>query len=125
MEQFYNDVGLSIYLLKFTGIILLFIGVIYFYKFKPIFLPIWKKVFVIGCLIGAINSGLVLSFGNAAYFLTPTILVFFVMLYYFNKFPLYKFKHLLGLLASFVFSSVIFFIGIAGTFFHLAVEGEI
>jgi hypothetical protein len=56
-------------LLKLTGVILFLSAVIYFFKTKPAFLPSWRDVFLSGIVIGAINAGLVLSFGNKVYFL--------------------------------------------------------
>ena len=125
MEQVYNSVNLSMVLLKFVGVILLFIVMGYLLLARPIFLPKWKNVIGMGCTFGLLNAGLVIAFGKIAFSATPAILIICIVLFYFNKFPLYKIKHLFGLLMSFVFSSVTFFIGIAGTFFHLAVEGII
>jgi hypothetical protein len=112
-------------LLKSVGNLLLFIGIGYLLIARPIFFPKWKNVIEIGCAFGLLNAGLVLSFGKIAFSATPAILIICIFLFCFNKFPLFKIKHLFGLLMSFVFSSVTFFVGIAGTFFHLAVEGKI
>lgn len=125
MEQVYKDVNLSMYLLKFLGLLLVLVGMGYFFMFRPSFLPRWKNIVGFGCVMGLLNAGLVISLGKVAFTLTPVILIFLSVLFYFNKFPLYRIKHLLGLLMSFIFSSLTFFIGVAGTFFHLAVEGKI
>lgn len=125
MEQVYNAVNLSMVLLKSVGLLLLFIGIGYLLIARPIFLPKWKNVIGMGCAFGLLNAGLVISFGKIAFSATPAIMIICIVLFCFNKFPLYKIKHLFGLLMSFVFSSVTFFVGIAGTFFHLTVEGKI
>ncbi len=112
-------------LLKSMGIVLLLIGTGYLFKVRPVLLPRWKNVIGLGCVIGLLNAGVVISLGKIAFTATPAILVICIALFYFNKLPLYKVKHLFGLLVSFLVSSVTFFIGVAGTFFHLAVEGKI
>lgn len=125
MEQVYNTVNLSMVLLKSVGAILLFLGIGYLLIVRPAFLPQWKNVIGLGCVFGLFNAGLVIFLGKIAFLATPAILIICIALFCFNKFPLYKIKHLFGLLMTFVFSSVTFFIGIAGTFFHLATEGKI
>ena len=125
MEQVYNDVNFSMSLLKFAGFLLLLVGIRYFVKFRPSFLPRWKSIAGLGGGIGLLNAGLVISLGKVAFAVTPLVLFILTALFYFNKFPLYKIKHFLGLLIFFIFSSLTFFIVIAGTFFHLAVEGKI
>lgn len=125
MEQVYNAVNWSMVLLKFAGAFLLFIGTGFLLKARPVFLPEWKNVIGLGCVFGLLNAGLVLSLGKIAFPATPAILIVCIASFWFKKFPFYKIKHLIGLLVSFVFSSVTFFIGIAGTFFHLAVGGKI
>lgn len=125
MEQVYHDVNFSMALLKCAGFLLLLVSVGYIYMFRPDFLPQWKNIARLGGLIGILNAGLVISFGKNAFPLTPVMLVALIFLFVFNKLPLYKIKHLLGLLICFILSSLTFFIGIAGAFFHLAVEGKI
>jgi len=125
MEQVYNAVNWSMVLLKFAGAFLLFLGTGYLLKIRPVFLPQWKNVIGFGCVLGLINAGLVISLSKIAFSVTPAILIICSALFCFKKCSLYKAKHLFGLLVSFVISSVTFFIGIAGTFFHLAVEGKI
>lgn len=125
MEQVYNDVNFSMSLLKFAGLLLLLVGIGYLFMFRPSFLPRWKNIVGLGGGIGLLNAGLVISLGKVAFAVTPVVLVILTALFYFNKFPLYKIKHFLGLLIFFIFSSLTFFIVIAGTFFHLAVEGKI
>ncbi|MGE3609588.1 MAG: hypothetical protein AB7I27_08380 [Bacteriovoracaceae bacterium] len=125
MEHVYNEVNLSMVLLKSVGIILLLLGIGYLFKVRPAFHPQWKNVIGLGCVFGLLNAGLVITLGEMAFFATPVMLIICIVLFSFNKLPLYKIKHLFGLLIAFVFSSVTFFIGIAGTFFHLAVEGKL
>ena len=125
MEQVYFQANMSMFLLKIVGLLLLFTGISYYFICRPVFVPQWKSVIKIGCMLGLLNAGFVITLGKDAFPLTPFILIICTCLYYFNKFPLYKSKHLLCLLVSFVFSSGAVFIGIAGTFFHLAVEGKI
>jgi hypothetical protein len=125
MEEIYHDVNLSMLLLKSVGLLLLFTGIGYFFWFRPKFVPQWKNILKLGGLLGLINAGLVISLGKIAFIVTPIVLIMCVILYQLNKLPGYKINHLLGLSVSFIFSSVIFFLGIAGTFFHLAVEGKI
>jgi hypothetical protein len=125
MEQVYNEVNLSMVLLKSVGALLLFLGIGYLFIVRPAFLPQWKNVIGLGCVFGLFNAGLIISLGKIAFPATPGILIICITLFCFNKFPLYQIKHLLGLLVSFVFSSVTFFIGTAGNFFHMAVEGKI
>jgi hypothetical protein len=125
MEQLYNSVNLTMVLLKSVGALLLLLGIGYLFIVRPAFLPLWKNVIGLGCVFGLFNAGLVISLGKIAFPATPAILVICIALFCFNKFPLYKINHLFGLLVSFVFSSVTFFISIAGIFFHLVVEGKI
>ena len=125
MEQIYNQVNLAMILLKSVGGLLLIAGTFYLFNNRPVFLPQWRRVGGLGCVFGAFNAGLIIVLDQIAYFATPVIMITFMGLYCFNKFPLYKVKHLVGLSLAFILSSVTFFIGIAGTFFHLAVEGKI
>ena len=125
MEQVYHQVTLSMILLKSVGGLLLIAGTSYLFKIRPVFLPQWRRVAGLGCVFGALNAGLVIILGQIAYIATPVIVITFMGLFYFDKFPLYKVKHLVGLSTAFILSSVTFFIGIAGVFFHLAVEGKI
>lgn len=125
MEQVFNNVNFSMTLLKFTGFLLLLIGIGYLFMFRLNFLPRWKNIVGLGCVIGLLNAGLVISLGKIAFAVTPVTFVILTVLFYFNKFPFYRIKHFSGLLICFIFSSVTFFIGIAGFFFHLAVEGKI
>ena len=125
MEHVYNQANLAMILLKIVGALLLIAGALYLYKIRPDFIPQWRRVAGLGCVLGALNAGIVIVLGQIAYLATPLIVITFMGLYCFNKLPLYKVKHLVGLSLAFILSSVTFFIGIAGTFFHLAVEGKI
>ena len=125
MEQVYNQANHSMFILKLVGLIFSFIGLMFVFKARSFSLPHWKNVIGIGCMFGILNAGLVLSIGRMAFYATPIMLVLFFALFWFNKFPRLKMKHLIGLLSTFIFSSVIFYLGIAGIFFHLAVEGRI
>lgn len=44
----------------------------------------------IGCVYGILNAGLVILLGQIAYFATPILVVTFIGLFFFDKFPLYK-----------------------------------
>lgn len=125
MEQVYDQVNLSMILLKSVGGFLLFVAALYLFKFRPTFLPQWRRVVVVGCVCGILNAGLVLLLGEIAYFATPVVVATFIGLFFFNRFPLYKTEHLTVFLTTFVFSSVAFFLGVAGVFFHFAVEEKI
>jgi hypothetical protein len=125
MEQVFYDVNRSMVLLKISGRFFLFLGLAYFILARPVFNSKWKSVLGLGCILGLINAGLVISLVKIAFCVTPAFLMVCIVLYGFNKFPLYRVRHLLALLLSFTFSSFIFFIIVAGTFFHLAVEGRI
>jgi hypothetical protein len=125
MEQVYNQVNLSMILLKSVGGLLLLSGAFYLFKIRPTFLPQWRRVVGIGCVYGILNAGLVILLGQIAYFATPILVVTFIGLFFFDKFPLYQLKYFAGFLTTFIFSSVAFFVGIAGIFFHFAVEGKI
>jgi hypothetical protein len=125
MEQVYDQVNLAMILLKSVGGFLLFVAALYLFKFRPTFLPQWRRVVVIGCVYGILNAGLVLLLGQIAYFATPVVVATFIGLFFFNRLPLYKTEHLTVFLTTFVFSSVAFFLGVAGVFFHFAVEGKI
>ena len=125
MEHVYDQVNLAMILLKSVGGLLLIAGTFYLFNIRPVFLPQWRRVAGLGCVFGASNAGLVIILGQVAYLATPVIVITFMGLYCFNKFPLYKVKHLVGLSLAFILFSVTFFIGIAETFFHLAVEGKI
>lgn len=125
MEQVYHQVALSVILLKCVGGILLLLGAAYLLIKRPQYLPSWRNVLSYGSLFGLLNAGVVIIVGKLGYFITPIFLITIIALFYCDKFPQYRLKHLLGLSIAFILSSVTFFIGIAGTFFHLAVEGKI
>ncbi len=125
MEQVYHQVTLSVILLKCVGGILFLLGAAYLLKKRPQYLPTWRMVLSFGSMFGLLNAGLVIVLGKLVYFMTPIFLIAIIALFYFDRFPQYRLKHLLGILIVFILSSVTFFIGIAGTFFHLAVEGKI
>jgi hypothetical protein len=110
---------------KCVGGVLFLLGVAYFLVKRPVYLPGWRNVLSQGFMFGLLNAGLVIVLGKLAFFITPIFLIVITGLFYFDKFPHYRPKHLLALSIVFIFSSVTFFIGIAGTFFHLAVEGKI
>jgi hypothetical protein len=76
-------------------------------------------------MLGLLNAGLVIFLGKLGFFITPIFLITIIVLFYIDKFPHYRPKHLLGLSIAFILSSVTFFIGIVGAFFHLAIEGKI
>ncbi len=76
-------------------------------------------------MFGLLNASLVIILGKLGFFITPIFLITIFALFYFDKFPEYRPKHLLGLSIAFILSSLTFFIGIAGLFFHMAVEGKI
>lgn len=125
MEQVYHQVSLVMILLKSVGLLLLITGAFYLFKIRPSFLPKWRRIAGLGCVYGVLNAGLMILLGQIAYVATPIIVMTFIGLFFFNKLPLYKIKHLTGFLTTFVVSSAAFFVAIAGTFFHLAVEGKI
>lgn len=125
MEQVYDQVNLAMILLKSVGGVMLIAGALYLFKIRPVFLPQWRRVVGLGCVYGVLNAGLVILLGQIAYLASPVVVGTFIGLFFFNRLPLYKTKHLTGFLTTFVFSSVAFFLGVAGVFFHLAVEGNI
>lgn len=125
MEQVYSEINLSMVLLKSVGVVISLIGIGYLFKVRPVFHPQWKNVIGLGCVFGLLNAGLVISLGQMAFFATPVMSIVCIALFSFNKFPHFNFKYLAGFLTTFVFSSVAFFLGVAGVFFHLAVEGKI
>ncbi len=125
MEQVYHQVTLSVILLKCVGGILLILGAANLLIKRPQYLPSWRNVLGYGIMLGLLNAGLVIVLGKLGYFITPIFLITIIALFYCDKFPQYRPKHLFGLSIAFILSSVTFFIGIAGTFFHLAVEGKI
>jgi hypothetical protein len=112
-------------LLKCVGGALFLFGVAYFLIKRPEYLPRWRNVLGYGCMFGLLNAAFVIILGRLGFLITPIFLITIIALFYFEKFPHYRPKHLLGLSIVFILSSVTFFIGIAGTFFHLAVEGKI
>lgn len=125
MEQVYHQVTASIILLKFVGGLFFLISATYLLMKRPQYLPSWKNVLGSGSVFGLLNAGLVITLGKLGYFFTPIILIVMVVFFYCGRFPRYRLKHLVGLSIVFILSSLTFFIGIAGTFFHLAVEGKI
>lgn len=125
MEQVYHQVTLSMILLKCVGGLIFLLGTVYLLIKRPEYLPNWRNVIVYGSMFGLLNAGLVIILGKLGFFITPIFLITIIALFYFDKFPCYRRKHLLGLSIAFILSSVTFFIGIAGAFFHLAVEGKI
>lgn len=125
MEQVYHQVTLSVILLKCVGGILFLLGAAYLLLKRRQYLPTWRNVLGYGSMFGLLNAALVIILGKLGYFVTPIFLMTIIALFYCDKFPQYRLKHLLGLSLAFILSSVTFFIGIAGTFFHLAVEGKI
>jgi hypothetical protein len=74
--------------------------------------------------LGLLNAGLVISLGKIAFSGTPAVLIIFIALFFFKKLPLYKMKHLIGLLLSFVFSSVSFFLLLLEPFFIWQSKGK-
>jgi hypothetical protein len=42
MEQVYNEINLSIVLLKSVGVVISLIGIGYLFKVRPVFHPQWK-----------------------------------------------------------------------------------
>ncbi len=75
MEQVYNQVTLSMILLKSFGGLLLIAGTFYLFKIRPVFLPQWRRVAGLGCVLGALNSGFVIILGQIAYLATPLIAI--------------------------------------------------
>ena len=125
MEQVYHQVTFSMILLKcFGGAFFLFCSAYLLIK-RPEFLPCWRNIVGYGSIFGLLNAGLVIILGKIGFLVTPIFLISIIALFYFDKFPRFRPKYILGLAIVFIFSSVTFFIGIAGTFFYLAVEGKI
>ncbi len=84
-----------------------------------------KRVATLSLILGLLDAGLALTFGKAAFVVTPIIVISFFGLWIVSQNPLWKFKHLLFFVSSFVICSTTFFYGVAGLFFHLAVEGKL
>lgn len=125
MEKVYQSASLSMLFLKSAGLLMLFTGAGYFLIFRQRGEPNFKMIFFLGIALGVMNAGLVISLGEVGFTITPAVLIALTVLFYNNKLPRYQAKHLLGLLGTFLISSLTFFIAAAGTFFHLAVVGKI
>lgn len=125
MEKVYQSATLSMFLLKSAGLLMIFTGAGYFLVFRLKGEPNLKMILFLGIALGIMNAGLVISLGEVGFTITPAVLIALTVLFYNNKLPRYQAKHLLGLLGTFLISSLTFFIAAAGSFFHLAVEGRI
>jgi len=128
MVDIINDTEISFFLIRMFGLLFLFVAVAYFLITKqPKKFPMHssKRVAILSLLLGLFDAGLTLTFGKAAFVVTPIIVASFFVLWIISKNPLWKFKHLLFFAASFVICSTTFFYGVAGLFFHLAVEGKL
>ena len=51
------------------------------FKIRPVFLPQWRRVVGFGCVFGILNTGLVITLGQMAFFGTPMILITFIGLF--------------------------------------------
>lgn len=128
MEAVFRDVEFSMVLLKVSGLLLSLGAVSYFFyigDIKRISVPNWKNVMMLSCVLAILNAGLTVSFGKIAFFITPIFIFVTICLWLMNKLPLWKKKHLIAFITSFTSLSICFFLGVAGFFFHLAVEGKI
>ena len=86
--------------------------------------PNWKSVMLLSCILALLNAGLIVSFGKGAFFITPFFVFLTIALWLINKLPFWQKKHLIAFITSFTSLSICFFVGVAGFFFHLAVEGK-
>lgn len=128
METLFRDVEFSMVLLKLSGALLGLIAVsylLYLNNLKRFSVPNWKSVMILSCLLALLNAGLAVLLGSIAFLITPVFVLFTIALWLMNKLPSWKKKHLIAFTTSFTSLSICFFVGIAGFFFHLAVEGKI
>jgi hypothetical protein len=128
LMKIFETVELSIFGLKIVGFLLIFTGVAYFSINKSVACtPVlsWRKLFTQGSMLGILNAGIAIFFGKNAYLLTPTIIISFLVLWLMKKMPLWQGGHLLAFISLFITSSIVFFILVAGIFFHIAVDGKV
>jgi|APGre2960657468_1045069.scaffolds.fasta_scaffold10436_3 hypothetical protein len=128
MEAVFRDVEFSMVLLKLSGVLLGLVAVfylLYIKNLKILLVPNWKSVMLLSCILALLNAGLIFSFGKGAFFITPFFVVLTIALWLMNKLPFWQKKHLIAFITSFTSLSICFFVGVAGFFFHLAVEGKI
>jgi uncharacterized protein YqhQ len=127
MTDIINDTEISLLLIKICGLFCIFISSVYLSltrSSKKFSMHSWKNLATLGLILGLIDAGLSLTFGKMAFVITPVFVISFFGLWIVSKNPLWRFKHLLFLVSSFVICSTVFFYGVAGLFFHLAVEGK-
>ncbi len=128
MSDIINDTEISLQLIRFCGFFCVLLPVLYILttKFlKNMAMHSWKALGVLSLSLGLLDAGISLLFGKVAFITTSLIVVSFFLLWIVSKNPLWRFKHLLFLVSLFIICSTTFFYGIAGLFFHLAVEGKL
>jgi hypothetical protein len=126
MDQIYDRVNLSIYLLKMTGILILisYFAICVKFKILHIINP-RRSIMLFGTTLGILNATILIIFGKNFYFM-PFLTITFLFFIFFSKSNyIQNIKHLLGILTTFLTSTVIIFFSILTLFFHLAVEGII
>lgn len=124
----FQSVELSMFGSKIVGFLLIFTGVAYFIISKSAAsatILSWRKLLIQGLILGILNAGTAMFFGKNAYLLTPAIIISFLVLWLMKKMPQWQGRHLVGFISLFITSSIVFFILVAGIFFHLAVEGKV
>lgn len=128
LMNIFETVELSILGLKIVGFLLIFTGLAYFSINKSTASTTvlsWRKLLTQGLILGILNAGVAIFFGKNAYLLTPTIIISFLVLWLMKKIPLWQGGYLVAFFSMFITSSIVFFILVAGIFFHLAVEGKV
>lgn len=128
MEMVFKDVELSMVLLKLSGALLSFVVVsylLYMKNLKILSVPRWESLMTLSCVLALLNTCLAVSFGKSAFFITPLFVFLTIALWIMNKLPFWQKKHLIAFITSFTSLSICFFVGVAGFFFHLTVEGKI
>lgn len=124
----FQTVELSMFGLKIMGFLLIFTDVAYLTISRSAASATvlsWRKLLIQGLMLGILNAGTALFFGKNAYLLTPAIIISFLFLWLMKKMPQWQGRHLIGFISLFITSSIVFFILVAGIFFHLAVEGKV
>lgn len=129
MNEIIQSTNLSITLLKLSGGALAFFVITYFfraYKRNKSLEAYWPKVVKTSILLGMVNAGIVIIFGQSSYIMTPFFLGISFILWLTNKFPsTWTLKYFVTFCFGFILSSVVTFFSVATLFFHLAVTGKI
>jgi hypothetical protein len=128
MEAILKNVEFTVTSLKIVGVLLGLFAVTYFLhmrKTKKISITSWKSLIALSSVSALLNTGLIVLLGKNAFIITPLFIIIVIALWFMKRLPAWEKRHLVFYVTSFTLLSILFFIVVAGFFFHLAVEGKI